>query len=139
MKFFFLLLISILLIFTGFTISSYRQEYHLSRGEELVNIILARTAKIIKCKYDLQPCGEGASMPGGPIQELALGFDTKQPYTKEELRELLVKTSQELLTQINENTEMQEFLKERPFTIKNVQIIIDPNISVADISQGILK
>ena len=40
------------------------------------------------------------------------------------MRELLIKSAQELLNQINENKEIQEFLKERPFTIKNVQIII---------------
>ena len=64
-------------------------EYHISKGEQLVNSILAKTAKIIKDKYDLKPCGEGAAMPGGPIQELTLCFDTKYPYTKDQLRELL--------------------------------------------------
>ena len=67
MKTTFVLLIT-LLIFTGFVMKN--KEYHLSQGEQLVNSILAKTAKIIKDKYDLKPCGEGAAMPGGPIQEL---------------------------------------------------------------------
>lgn len=142
---FFLLII--LLIFTGFIMSNNKQEYHPSKGEELVNSILAKSARIIKDKYNLKPCGEGASMPGGPIQKLALCFDTKFPYTKSQLRELLIKTAQELLNQVNGDKEIHQFIKEPPFTIKNVEIIIynndknglevfDPAISVARISQG---
>jgi hypothetical protein len=147
MKTTFVLLIT-LLIFTGFVMKN--KEYHLSQGEQLVNSILAKTAKIIKDKYDLKPCGEGAAMPGGPIQELTLCFTTKYPYTKEKLRELIIKTAQELLNQVNENKEIQEFIKEPPFTIKNIQIIIynhdkngrslrDPEISNAQILQGIVS
>jgi hypothetical protein len=144
----FILLIT-LLILTGFVMKNKQQEYHPSKGEQLVNSTLAKTAKIIKDKYNLKPCGEGASMPGGPIQELTLCFDTKYPHTKEQLRELLIKTAQELLGQVNQNKEIQEFIKEPPFTIKHIQIIIynsdkngreiyDPGISTAEISEGIL-
>ena len=144
---FFLLII--LLLFTGFSMKDKQQRYYPSQGEQLVNSILANTAKIIKDKYSLKPSGEGASMPGGPIQKLALCFHTKSPLAKEKLRELLLKAAQELLGQVNKNKEIQEFIKEHPFTIKNVQIIIynsdksgrevfDPEISTAEISQGIL-
>ena len=68
-----------------------KQEYHPSKGEQLVNSILAKAAKIIKDKYNIKPSGVGAAMPGGPIQEVTLCFDTKYPYTKEQLRELLIK------------------------------------------------
>jgi hypothetical protein len=143
-------LVLTLLIFAGFIMKDTQKEYHLSKGEELVNSALAKAAKIIKDNYNLKPCGEGASMPGGPIQKLALCFDTKYPYTKEQLRELLIKAAQELLNQVNENREIQEFIKEPPFTIKNIQIIIynhdkngrslrDPEISNAQILQGILS
>ena len=139
-----------LLIFTGFVMTGNKQEYHLSKGEQLVNSLLAKAAKIIKDKYNIKPSGVGVAMPGGPIQEVTLCFDTKHPYTKEELRELLIKSSAELLRQVNENKEIQEFLKEKPFTIKNIEIIIynhdvngfglkDPQISVANISQGRLN
>jgi hypothetical protein len=53
------------------------------------------------------------------------------------------------MSSCNENEEIQNFLKERPFTIKNIQIIIynhdkegrevnDPGIATAQISEGIL-
>jgi len=134
-------------ILTGVTLSCSCQSYHPSKGEQLVNSTLAKTAKIIKGQYPLHPCGSGASMPGGPIRKLALCFDTKYPLTKEQLRELLIKTGNELVIQVNENQEIQPFLKEPPFTIKNVQIIIynhdkegkrlyDPQIATAQIYQG---
>lgn len=148
MKMTFIFLI-ILLTFTGFIMRDKQERYPIPRGEQLVNNTLSNAAKTIREKYNLKPCGSGAAMPGGPIQELTLCFDTKYPHTKEQLRELLIKTSQELLNQVNENKEIQQFIKEPPFTIKNVQIIIynhdskgrslkDPQISNAQILQGAL-
>ena len=135
------------LIFMGFIMFNKQQDYHPSQAEQLVNSTLAKTARAIKKKHRINPCGQGASMPGGPIQKLALCFDTKDQFTKEELRKLLVKIAQYLLNEINENSDIQPFLKYRPFTIENVQIIIynhdkngrslhDPEISTAQISQG---
>jgi hypothetical protein len=142
-----LFLLIVLLVFKGFIMQDKQQGYHPSKGEQLVNSILAKSAKIIKDKYNLQPCGAGAAMPGGPIQEVTLCFDTKYTYTKHQLRELLIKSAEELLNQVNENKEIHQFLQDRPFTIRNVEIIIynndengrevfDPDISVARISQG---
>lgn len=142
-----LLMVSLVVI--GFIMSGKRDEYHLSKGEQLVNNILAKTAKIIKKKCNIKPCGVGVAMPGGPIQGLTLCFDTKYPHSKEQLRELLIKSALELLNQIQENDKIQEFLKEQPFAIKNIQIIIynhdkngrglrDPEISTAQIMQGML-
>jgi hypothetical protein len=149
MKITFFLLINILL-FAGFIMKDKQQDHSPSKGEQLVNSLLAKTAKIIREKYNLKPCGTGTAMPGGPIQEVTLCFDTKNPYTKEQLRELLIKSSSELLRQVNDNQEIQEFLKEKPFTIKNIEIIIynhdekgfglkDPQVSVASIAQGQLN
>jgi hypothetical protein len=138
-----------LLIFTGFIMRNRQQEFFPSKGEQLINSTLAKAAKIIQEKYNIRPSGVGVAMPGGPIQEVTLCFDTKCPNTKEQLRQLLLKTAQELLDQINNNKELQEFIKEPPFTIKNVQIIIynhdenggtlyDPQILTAQISQTTL-
>lgn len=144
MKIVFVLFV-VLFVLMSFFLKS--KEYPLSPGEELVNRILGQTAKIIKNKYDLKPCGAGAAMPGGPIQGLTLCFTTKNSYTKEKLRELIIKTAKELLNQVTENSEVQKFIKNPPFTINNVQIIIynhdkngntvlDPEISNAQILYG---
>jgi hypothetical protein len=129
--------------------SNKDQSYHPSEGEQLVNSLLPKAAGIIQDKYKIIPCGTGVSMPGGPIQKLALCFSTKYPYTKEELRGLLIKSAQALLDQVHENNEIQKFIKKPPFNIKNIQIIIynsdkngrevyDPGISTAEISEGTL-
>ena len=129
---------------------SKKEEVYLSRGEQLVNITLVKAIKIIKKKYNINPCGISAAMPGGPIQKLGLCFDTRYPYTKEQLREIVIGSAQELLDQVNKNEEIQEFLKVRPFTIKNIQIIIynhdknggdllDPEIATAQILRGTLS
>ena len=83
-----------------------------------VNSILAETAKIIEKKYSIKPCGVGTAMPGGPIRELILCFDTKSVQTKQQLRELLIISAQELLRQVNEDKDIQEFLKETTFYCK---------------------
>lgn len=145
---FFLLLT--LLIFMGFIMRDKEQEYYPSKGEQLINSTLAKATKLIQEKYNLRPSGVGVAMPGGPIQEVTLCFDTKYPNTKEQLRELLIKISQEISDLINGDKVLQEFIKKPPFTIKNVQIIIynhdkdgrtlrDPEISNAQILQGILS
>ena len=148
MKYIIYLLIALMII-KVFVSLNQTQKYYPSKGEQLVNATLAKTARIIKEKYNLIPCGEGAAMPGGPIQKLILCFDTKYPHSQKQIRELLINSAQELLNKINQNNEIQEFLAEQPFTIKNTEIIIfnhdengrrlfDPNISTARISQAIL-
>ena len=140
--------ILLFLIFMGFNMKNH-QGYFPSEGEERVNKLLSNTAKIIQSKYGLQPCGVGVAMPGGPIREVTLCFETKNSFTKEQLRNLLIESSKELLDQVRSDEKIQKFLKERPFTIKNVEIIIynhdkngrglrDPQISIARISQGTL-
>jgi hypothetical protein len=137
----------LLLIFSSF-LSLSKDQYRPSRGEGLVNTTLGKAMRIIKKKYNIRPSGSGAAMPGGPIRELTLCFDAKN-LTKEKLREFLIKFSQELLDQVNANEEIQQFLATKPFTIKNVEVIIfnqdkygneiyDPGISIARISNGIL-
>ena len=146
LKYIFYLLIALIVI-KSFATLSQTQKYYTSKREQLVNITLANTARIIKEKYNLIPCGEGAAMPGGPIQKLILCFFTKYPYSKEQITSLLIQTSQELLNQVHENKEIQEFLNERPFTIRNIEIIIynhdkngrevyNPEISTARISNA---
>lgn len=146
MKLFFLAVCLLLIACIG---AFMPNQYGPSQGEQLVNQTLAKAAKIIKKKYQLQPVGEGAAMPGGPIQELTLEFDANARYTKEQLRDLLIKSAKELLEQIQTNEEIQPFLITKPFTIQNVKITIynqdqngrevyDPEISTASLSRGIL-
>ncbi len=118
-------------------------------SSDLVHKIQSNTSNTIKTKYQIYPCGSGASMPEGVITSITLCFDTKSPFTKNQLRKILLETGELLLNNVLINDEIQIYLKEKPFTIKNIEIIIynndsnggdvfDPEISVARISQGLL-
>ncbi len=120
------------------------------REEELVDETLAKGAKIIQNKYGLEPIGSGASMPGGPIRKLNLSFQAKGPLSKDALRKLLILSARELVTLVTDNQEMQQYLYDPPFTIKNVQLIIyvydkhgydlfDPDIACAQLLKNVLS
>lgn len=137
------------LIFIGFIMPSKEQEYQPAKEEQLVHSVLGKTAKIIENKYKIQASGSGASMPGGPIQELTLCFDANFQLSKEDLRKILINIAQELLNRVENNLEIQKYLKHPPFKIENIQIIIynhdkngrtlyDPLIGTAEISNGFL-
>src|SRR6185503_19703124 len=138
-----------LLIATSFVMPKNKKD-DLTKEDQIVISTLINLSERIEKKYTLTRGNAGITWPGGPIQALALCFDTKCPYTKEQLRDLVIGSAQEFLEQINKNEEIQEFLKERPFTIKNIQIVIynqggdcgkllDPEIATVQIMEGILS
>ena len=146
--------IVLVLMFSAVLVGSFMSRlfflYPLPKEEQLVNQILADAAKIIRDKCCLHPSGAGAAMPEGPIRKLVLTFDTKKPHTKEELRKLLIETAHVLLNQVTQNEEVQQFIYEKPFTIKNVQItifnrqknglnVLDPGVSNVQIMRGVLN
>ncbi len=125
----------------------YGHSYQPSRGSELVHEIIAKTAKSGQKEYGLKPCGSGASMPNGPIKTIRLSFDTRKAHTKDQLRELLINMAQLMVQQVEDNEEIQKFIKNPPFTVNNAEIIIfnhdekglqvyDPCIGVAQISNS---
>lgn len=134
-------------IFIWFII--FHGEMYASQVDRSVGKVLNNATKVIQKKYKIKASGTGISMPDGIVGHLGLAFTTKSSLSKNELRKLLVGGGQELLKQINDNKDIQPFLKTAPFTIKNVEIIIynhdkdgrglrDPEISTAEISDGIL-
>lgn len=137
----------VFLIFFGFIMKNTSGTSHASK---LVDQVLGKTASVVRKKYNLIPVGSGASMPGGPIRELALCFNTKSSLKKEDLRKLLILIAEELVFQVNSTNEIQSYIANPPFTKKDVQIIIynfdehkrdlyDPEIAVAEFSEGKLN
>lgn len=139
--------LTIFMTFIGCNMNN--QKKYPSEESIIVNMILDNSAIIIEKKYNIQPIGSGAAMPGGNIKKLSLDFNAKGPFSKAHLRVVLIGCANELLNQINTNEKVQRYLANNPFTIRNVQIVIynydkdrrrvyDPEISTADISEGIL-
>ncbi len=50
----FTIILIILIIFTGFVMAN-KQQYYSSTGEQLVNSLVVKAAKIIKDKYNINP------------------------------------------------------------------------------------
>lgn len=124
------------------------QDPHVSEESKLVHKTLERTAKAVKKKYGLHPFGEGVSMPGGIIKFLTLCFESRDQLSRDELRELLIKSAQEMIAQAKAN-ELEQFLESPPFEMKNVEIVIynhdrngrrlyDPEISTAEVFGDVL-
>ncbi|MBA3238057.1 MAG: hypothetical protein H0T62_06870 [Parachlamydiaceae bacterium] len=160
MKFFFILalFVFISICILSFLPNSYlknplfwfdNEDKNLTNSERIVNKILYEASTSIEKKYNLKPIGTGISMPGGVVKNLSLAFDPRQRFSKDQLRELTIQFSTELLNQINSNEEIQPSLVKRPFTIENVEIVIynhdkqgysiyDPEIAVAHLDHGII-
>src|SRR6185503_14696086 len=124
MKLNILLLITMLAV-AGFLMSNTQQDYLLSPGEHLINRTVVSAGKNIKEKYNLELNGASARVTGGSLQTLKLNFYTKYPYTKKQLREFLVQSTQELLNQFNEDKMIQNFLKEQQLDVSNIYITIE--------------
>lgn len=135
------------MLLVGGVVICNQQLYDIPQEEQLVNAILETTADSVERKYDLRSCGMGAAMPEGIIKGLTLCFDTKKINSQEQLRKLLLNSANDLLENVKKNHEIERYLEQTPFTIKNVSIIIynydisdvslkDPNIAVARITDG---
>lgn len=112
--------------------------------EVIANEITAKVAKRLTKKHQMDWIGEGGGMMGS-VYMLGLSFQIHHPLVRNEARELIVDCVQELLAAVNTNEEIRPFLKDYPFTAKNVQILIfsnypngkeayDPYISVVSVA-----
>ncbi|MFZ0565164.1 MAG: hypothetical protein WAM28_03165, partial [Chlamydiales bacterium] len=98
-------------------------------------------------QYEMNPIATNVAMPGGIVKLMGLDFQICGPLTKENIRKILISSAQELLLNINSNTEIRPYLETYPFTIKNVEMnlfILDssrirldhPHIGIAGIVDG---
>ena len=75
-------------------------------------------------KYKMQLCGAGGGMPEGIVDMLALSFDLKKALTIDEVRPILVDCIDTYLNVVNTDKELKPYLKNYPFTPKNIEISI---------------
>jgi hypothetical protein len=97
-------------------------------------------------KHQMDFIGVGGGMMGS-VYMLGLSFQIHHPLDRNEARERIIDCVEELLTAINSNEEIRSFLKDYPFTTKNVRIAIfsiskngqpafDPFITVVSFDQS---
>jgi len=98
-------------------------------------------------KYPVVCVGVGAEMFGGPVQRLMLSFSIDQKLTKDSARQLVYNIAVEFLNTVNNSQLLQEFLVNKPFTMKDIETVlfihdekgnrlVDPDICVASMYNG---
>ena len=94
--------------------------------EDMANEISAKVAKKLVNKHQMDWIGEGGGMMGS-VYMIGLSFQIHHPMDQAEARARIVDCVEELLAAVNANEEIRPFLKNYPFTTKNVEVAIFTN------------
>lgn len=92
-----------------------------SKDEQIVKKITSSVAQKLLTKHNLHLIGTGAQMMND-IEMLAMDFYYYNEVDLQTARNLLVISTQNYLDEINQNTEIRRYLKNYPFTAKNIEI-----------------
>lgn len=101
-----------------FSFSLFKSDY-----DDTVREFRAKTAKKLEKKHQM----DCIAVAGGMLGTIGISFQIHHPMDRNEARERLVDCVEDLLTAINENEEIRPFLKNYPYTTKNVEISIFSN------------
>ena len=135
----FLLIAPLLLSFSFF--KSKPRDY-----EVIANEISAKVAKTLIKRHQMDWVGEGGGMMGS-VYMISMSFQIHHLMDRVESRERIVDCVEELLAAINSSEEIRPFLKNYPFTTKNIRVAIftefpngqevfHPNICVVSVDQS---
>lgn len=104
----------------------------------------------LRKKYPLSIIGVGGEQKDKKEIMIGASFMLNRSLSKDECRELLVDVTEELLKNINENQDLQQYLYHVPFPYKNIEIrvflrnpdrsdIWDPDISIFSLIHGLVE
>lgn len=124
-------------------------EYIPARYVVLSEQITTEVAQKLSKKHDMELSGSGGGL-ARCVNILSLSFEKLGPLSKVQLRKILIDSVEEFLSAINSNEELRPYLKNYPFTSKEIQIeiyirdacgreVCSPNIAVATAKDGILS
>lgn len=139
-----LLLLSMLMFFFTSGYNMHADTYIPSKKELAANKLIIETAETLAKRHNMFAVGEGGRMLF-EIEILSLSFRVDRYLTKEEGRLIAVDCVEEFLKNINKDERIRPYLKNYPFTPKNVSILLfmfdekgygacHPNIGVVDAS-----
>lgn len=140
---------AILLVFIITVISGIYYVYNRDISIDYVSMadkITVDVAEKLTKRYHMRVIGISGGM-AGHVNTIGLHFQIHGPLTKEKLREILVNSVEVFLTSINADEKIRPFLKNYPFTEKEIKIAIfivdesgihvyDPDIAVAAAMRG---
>ncbi|CUI16928.1 Conserved hypothetical membrane protein [Candidatus Protochlamydia naegleriophila] len=113
---------------------------------DIAREIRGNVGKKLSKKHRMNLIGVGGGMMGS-VYMIGLSFQVRHPLEREEARYLVVDCTEELLAAVNGNEAIRPYLRDFPFTTKNVRIVIfsvqpngkdvcDPAICVASVSES---
>lgn len=116
---------------------------------EAVGSVISKAAPMLSKKYKMKTFGTMIAMPGGVVKRLGFRFHVIGPRSVEELRKILIDSSQDFQDMINSNLQIRPFLEVYPFSIDRVEVILFlvdstrrdlhyPDIGTADIINSVL-
>ncbi|HEV8052861.1 MAG TPA: hypothetical protein VGP47_10235 [Parachlamydiaceae bacterium] len=116
---------------------------------EMAAKIRSEVAHKLAKRHNMRIFGLGGGM-ADCVNFLGLDFQIQGPLSKEQLRRILIDSVQELLKAVNSDEQIRPFLKNYPFTEKEIMItlfvidkrgenIYDPQIAVATSGQGTMS
>ena len=97
---------------------------YLCEQEQLMDEIRFALIHKLAEKHRMCPIGISGGMPGGIIHEVGACFEIRRILTKEEIRTIIVDCIQEFANAININEKLKPYLKDYPFTEKNIDIML---------------
>ena len=117
--------------------------------EKIANGVTYRVEQQLKKELGLRCVGTGGGMMNN-IRRMSMSFQLFREIDLPEARRILVSATSEYLNAINDSKRLRPYLKEYPFTVKNVEIMIwirkannrdiDPNkINFMCSNKGILR
>lgn len=136
------------LLFITFACGAYfmRNRHPPSNYVILTHQIRSDVAEKLSKRYNMKVRGVTGGMAGS-VNVIGLSFQILGPLSKEKLREILVDCVEEFLAPINTSEKIRPYLKNYPFTEKEIEITIfvvdasgrnlyDPEIVVATAFNG---
>ena len=144
--------ISLILIVIGLLTMNFswghKIDQEMSEEGKMMYGFVGKTGKDLGLKYGMNPDGIGGGATKEGIWLMCLSFEKRgDSLTEQQARKLITSNANDFLELINNDERLKPFLKEYPFTIKNIKLSIhssdhngnsyaDPFIATVNISRG---
>jgi len=121
----------------------------LSPEDIAMNAVTKKTAEELKIKYHLFLIGMGGSGKKDKITLSTISFELEYTMSKEKCRKVIIDCIQQFLKNINTDNRLSQYLFEKPFTYKNIEVTIfmsnpdrssvfHPKFRVATLKDGLI-
>lgn len=118
--------IPIVLIGTGLLMMNFVMDgkmAQLSEEDQILYRFINRQSKFLEAKYHMKQSGVG--LGGIKLELMIVSFHRhSEPLTEQKARKLIVDCVNDFLDAINSDNQIRPFLKEYPFTAKNIDLTI---------------